>query len=239
MPARQHGLRGRRLAPFHVFREAKVRELNRRLGAVLLVTVGAVVLIAPIAQAAPSLGVAPSAVAQGDQGLNAGWAVDDSGNIDVDGSVSYLAPTIAKAGAGWVRINFRLGGCFTSWSSVGCNNQTALHTYDQVVARAQAEHLKILGLLTNESWLGDQTAWNTNNAENVAGANGDNAYVQAYAQNVAAVLAQHFNGTIGVWEVWNEPNAWTGSPAPGQFSGGSYMYPSNYAWLLRRSYSAI
>ena len=41
------------------------------------------------------------------------------------------------------------------------------------------------------------------------------------------------------WEVWNEPNAWTATPSPGVFSGGSFLYPSNYAWLLKRSYTAI
>ena len=33
--------------------------------------------------------------------------------------------------------------------------------------------------------------------------------------------------------------AWTQNPSPGVFSGGSFMYPSNYAWLLKRSYAAI
>ena len=34
--------------------------------------------------------------------------------------------SIQSAGAGWVRINFRLGACFADWVSVGCNGKTAL-----------------------------------------------------------------------------------------------------------------
>jgi hypothetical protein len=40
--------------------------------------------------------------------------------------------------------------------------------------------------------------------------------------------------------VWNEPNAYTSSgPGPGEFSGSSFIYPSNFAWLQKRSYVAI
>jgi hypothetical protein len=39
--------------------------------------------------------------------------------------------------------------------------------------------------------------------------------------------------------VWNEPNAWTASPSAGVYTGGTFIYPSNFAWLLKRSYSAI
>jgi hypothetical protein len=96
----------------------------------------------------------------------------------------------------------------------------------------------MIGLLSNESWKGDPTQWTTNNNEHT-GKSGDNTYIQAFATNAAAVLAKHFAGRINAWEVWNEPNAWTSSPSPGFYTGGTFIYPSNFAWLLRRSYSAI
>jgi hypothetical protein len=143
-----------------------------------------------------------------------------------------------QAGAGWVRINFRLGSCFTDWTSPGCNGKTALATYDQVVQNALNNNLRVLGLLSNESWPGKQADWTVNNAEN-AGGNGDNPYIDSFAQRAAAVLAAHFSSQISQWEVWNEPNAWESSPSPGVYTGGSFTYPSNFAWLLTRSYTAI
>src|SRR5215207_8063656 len=56
---------------------------------------------------------------QGDQGLQAGWAVDDGGDSQFWGSVATRTGVIADAGARWIRINFRLGGCFSDWTSVG------------------------------------------------------------------------------------------------------------------------
>src|SRR6185437_12738881 len=105
-------------------------------------------------------------------------------------------PSMALAGAGWVRINFRLGACFSNWTTVGCNGQTALQSYDQVVASAQTQHLQILGLMSNESWQGDQSQWVANNAEKVPNGTGDNPYVQGFAQNAAGVLAQHFASSV-------------------------------------------
>src|SRR5437868_6272513 len=81
-----------------------------------------------------------------------------------------------------------------------------------------------LGLLSNESWPGDQDQWIANNAE-VAGGNGDNGYVQAFAANAAGVLARHFAGQVGWWEIWNEPNAWTDRDGAGNPTGGSFLFP--------------
>ncbi len=39
--------------------------------------------------------------------------------------------------------------------------------------------------------------------------------------------------------MWNEPNAWTQNDGGGSFSGGSFMYPSNFAYLLKQTYSQI
>jgi hypothetical protein len=96
--------------------------------------------------------------AQGHQGLQGGWAISDSGQVGFAHGLSDGLPLIQSAGAGWVRINFRLGQCFTDWNSIGCNNQTALQVYDLVVTNARAANLQVLGLLSNEAWHGDQPA---------------------------------------------------------------------------------
>lgn len=183
---------------------------------------------------------APTALAQsqGDQGLQGGWAVDDAGSARFYHSVYDQLPLMRQAGAGWVRINFRLGGCFSNWTSPGCNGRTALQVYDDVVNRARSQNLQVLGLLSNESWPGGQSLWLANNAE-VAGGNGDNAYVQAFAASAAGPVARHFASRIAWWEVWNEPNAWTFRDGAGNPAGGSFLYPSNYAWLLKRSHAAL
>jgi hypothetical protein len=178
------------------------------------------------------------AQAQGDQGLQGGWAVDDAGNVVFVHSVADQLPLMRQAGAGWVRINFRLGACYSNWTTPGCNGRTALQAYDDVVGRARAQGLQVLGLLSNESWPGGQGQWIANNAE-TAGGTGDNAYVQAFAGNAAGPLARHFAGQIGWWEVWNEPNAWTERDGAGNPRGGTFLFPSNYAWLLRRAQAAI
>jgi hypothetical protein len=190
--------------------------------------------------------------AQGNQGLQGGWAIDDSGQVAFVHSVSTQYPLLQEAGAGWVRVNFRLGACFSNWTSIGCNGKTAVQVYDEVVANAVRRNLRVLGLVSNESRHGDQSGWTANNAENVRKGTGDNAYVQGFAQNAAGVLANAYNGNrtyildgttytllVGSWEVWNEPNAWTSNPSPGVYTGSTFIYPSNFAWLLKRSYAAI
>src|SRR4051794_18354402 len=184
----------------------------------------------------------PGVAIQGKQGLQGGWAIDDLGRVNFVHSVSQQLPLMQQAGAGVVRLNFRLGACFSDWTSIGCATadqpRTALGLYDQVVDMATQRNLKVIGLISNESWHGTQAQWTANNSEN-AGGSGDNAYLRAFATTAAGVLAQHFAGRITSWEIWNEPNAWSDNPSPGVFTGSSFMYPSNFAWLLKRSYSAI
>ena len=191
-------------------------------------------------------GLPSAALAAGDggrNGLQGGWAVDDIGHINFVHSLSLQFGFIQQTGAGWVRINFRLGQCFADWTSPSdicpdADATTALGIYDQVVAKAHASNLKVLGLLSNESMRGDQLEWTAGNAERQGGS-GDNVYIRRFARDVASVLAAHYANQVDAWEVWNEPNAWTERPTPDTFAGGSFMYPSNFAWLLKRSYAAI
>jgi hypothetical protein len=186
--------------------------------------------------------VPASSAAQGHQGLQGGWAVDDSGRVNFVHSVTSEMPYMQQAGAGVLRLNFRLGACFSTWSAAGCataDGPNALAVYDTVVNTAiTTYHLQVIGLLSNESWNGSSEQWTANNAENTP-RNGDNAYIQSFATSAAGVLAQHFAGRISAWEVWNEPNAWTANPSAGVYTGGTFLYPSNFAWLLKSSYAAI
>jgi hypothetical protein len=161
------------------------------------------------------------------QGLQGGWVISNSGQINFPHALQNQLPLIQQAGAGWVRIGFRLGNCYSNWIDTGCNGTKALDQYDQVIQDAQNRGLHVLGLINNESWLGNQSLWTANNAEN-AGGNGDNPYMQELSQNAAVVLAKHYSGIINTWEVWNEPNAWTANPSPGVYTGGNYIYPSNF-----------
>jgi hypothetical protein len=195
------------------------------------------IVLAVVVGSAALLAGSSGAFAQGDQGLQGGWAVDDNGNVVFVHSLADQLPLMQQSGAGWVRINFRLGGCFQDWTTPGCNGRTALQVYDDVVGRARGQNLQVFGLLSNESWTGGQDQWLANSAE-VNGGNGDNAYIRAFASGAAGTLARHFASTITWWEIWNEPNAWTdldnGNPV-----GGTFLQPSNYAWLLKRSQAAI
>jgi hypothetical protein len=157
------------------------------------------------------------ALTQGNQGNQYGAVIDDAGRILFTDPV---ASKLAESGAGWVHINFRLGG-FPNWT------QSALSVYDQVIATARNHNLQVLGLLSNEAWQGIKDHWSANSAE-VDEGDGTNGYIEDYAQHAAGVLVPYFAGRVDVWEIWNEPNL-----------TDTYMHPSNFAQLLARSWNAI
>ncbi len=167
----------------------------------------------------------------GPYGCDNGWAVDHS-----SGAV-YLNSTLARqmsAGeTGWIRIEMYLVSGHTNWDS------TVLGYYDSAVNNARNAGLQVLLLIDGGSWPGGQTVWTNNNAENIPGGNGDNAYVGAFATNAVWPIVQHFHDRVKVYEIWNEPNCWNSSPAPGVYTGCTYIYPSNFGWLLGRSWEAV
>ena len=164
-----------------------------------------------------------AAVARGNQGLQYGAVIDNSGNILL---TDEALDKLAASGAGWLRINFRLGnGYFLDWTDTTAHSYSALSRYDDIVNHARARGLQVLGELSNEAWNGWLSLWQAGNAE-VAGGNGDNNYLQNFSHNAAAVLAQHFAGRIDTWEVWNEPS-----------QSATYLYPSNFAQLLAHVYT--
>src|ERR1700738_990538 len=99
----------------------------------------------------PSDASRAAVVPQADQGLNGGWAIDDSGNTAFVHSLSGSLGTMYSAGAGWARIVFRLGGCYVDWTTRGCDGRTALQAYDGVVSNVRGQGLHVLAVLTGES----------------------------------------------------------------------------------------
>lgn len=187
-------------------------------------------------------------------GLDVGWVVDDSGTLLM---TPDAAAKVSAAGAGLARVEFRTGPFFGDGTGPGvgaaacpfaqalCDQRrragwTAFYAaYDQVVRNLTAQHVQVLGLLDGSTVAGGQGAWTADNAEHdgPSGGTGANAYTAAFAP-VAADIMAHYRGRIRYWEIWNEPNAWTKSGAGGTYSGGSFMYPSNYAALLQATYHA-
>lgn len=128
---------------------------------------------------------------------------------------------MAAAGTGWIRVEMRSIPGHTTWDS------TALGYYDTIVNNARNAGLQVLMLVDGTSWAGGQAAWEENNAE-VAGGNGRNDYVVSFAQQALSPIMEHFSDRVRYFEIWNEPNSWTTSYGV----GGTFMYPSNFAWLL-------
>lgn len=184
------------------------------------------------------LTAAPARADEEHQGLQAGWAVDDQGNVNFTSSYTLQNRFMHEAEASWIRLNFRLGACFQDWINPGCNGRTALETYDEVVSMARSHGFQVLGLIGHEAWHGNQDEWNANNAEDARG-NGDNPYLQRFGDHAATVLATHYKDQIRAWEIWNEPNAWTERDEVGRPRGGSFIYPSGFAWALTRGFEAV
>lgn len=125
-----------------------------------------------------------SALASGPHGTQPGWAIDNSGNILITDAV---ADRLAQSGAGWVRLNFRLGP-YTSDTSA------FYAAYDTIVDRLRARGLQIVGLVCNESWPGAQSDWQANNWENTGG-DGYNSYIDQFGYAFAR-MASHWQGKI-------------------------------------------
>jgi hypothetical protein len=176
---------------------------------------------------AAALLLASPARAAGPHGNQFGWPIDDSGNILI---TDAAADRMKATGAGWVRLNFRLG----PWSS---DTAAFYSAYDTIVNRLRARGLQVVGLMSNESWPGGQSDWTANNWENTGG-DGYNSYIDQFGYAFGR-MASHWQGKIRYWEVWNEPNCWNDNPAPGVYTGGSFIYPSNFAALLTHCHSQV
>ncbi|MBP3964156.1 hypothetical protein [Paenibacillus lignilyticus] len=168
------------------------------------------------------------AAAAGPQGIQFGRPIDDSGNILI---TNQVAQALADSGAGFVRLNFRLGP-YTS------DTAAFYSTYDTIVNRLRSKGLQVIGLISNESWPGTQSDWTNNNAENTPGGDGYNNFIDQFGY-LAGRMAGHYDGVIKYWEIWNEPNCWGSNPSPGVYTGCSFIYPSNFAAMLGHVYTQM
>lgn len=162
----------------------------------------------------------------GPQGSQPGQPIDDGGN---DLITDAVADRLAQAG-GWVRLHFRLGPYPSDTSAF-------YSKYDRIVDRLRARGLQIMGLMSNESWHGSQADWTANNIEH-GGSDGYNSYIDQFGYAFKRI-AQHYEGKIRHWEIWNEPNCWATNPSPGTYEGCSYIYPSNFAAMLAHTHSQV
>jgi len=161
-------------------------------------------------------------------GIQDGWALDDDLKPIL---TKEAARRMKEVGAEWVRFHFRLNAKHQKW------DEPMLKAYAETLANAEGAGLKVLGLFTYESWPGGQAKWTENSSE-AHGGNGDNAYVREWATKGFRLMLKRFP-SVRAWEVWNEPDCWTDTP-PGnkdKLPGMFYIYPSNYAWLLKRAYA--
>jgi hypothetical protein len=170
---------------------------------------------------------AHAAFAAGPHGTQAGWPIDNSGNILITDAV---ADRLAQSGAGWVRLHFRRG-------PYPGDTAEFYSKYDTIVNRLRSRGLQIVGLVTYESWPGSQADWCANNWEN-SGGDGYNSYIDAFGYAFGR-MAAHWEGQIKHWEIWNEPNCYESSPAPGVYVGCYFIYPSNFAALLTHCHSQV
>jgi hypothetical protein len=173
------------------------------------------------------LAMSSSLYAAGPHGTQAGWPIDNSGNILITDAV---ADRLAQSGAGWVRLHFRLG-------PYPSDTAQFYAAYDTIVNRLRSRGLQIIGLVTYESWPGSQADWCANNWENTGG-DGYNGYIDGFGYAFGR-MAAHWEGQIKYWEIWNEPNCYETSPSPGVYVGCYFIYPSNFAALLTHCHSQV
>ena len=156
-------------------------------------------------------------------GLNAGAVVWNGATTFTENKASKISATGCRA----VRINFRLDyPTRTTWDA------SLLATYDNIIDRADRHGLVVLGLLSNESVLRDQTQWNA-----PPDADGMNAYVPAFA-DTALLLIERYKDRGKRWKDWNDPSCWRN---PNWFNdpqnaGCTYVLPPVYANLLAETY---
>jgi hypothetical protein len=178
--------------------------------------------------AAPTPSPTPAAV---QKAVDVGLVVDSNGNLLV---TSQEINSITASGATRVRFAFDLGTS-TSWTT------TLLSAYGQAITMFENAGISVMGLVGNGA-TGDnnQADWTANNYENTGGT-GDNNFISNTYTSALDTLVRYFHGppyNVKLWELWNEPNAYT-SCSGSVCTGGSYIYPSNFAALLADSYQKI
>jgi len=164
----------------------------------------------------------------GSHGIQYGQPMGDDGTIFLTDEV---ADALAATGAGVIRVNFRTG-------NYGSDTAEWYVKYDEIINRLRDRGFTIIGCLNYETlWAPNgQDDWCDNNVEH-GGTDGYNAYIDAFGY-MAARIASHFEGRVKYWEIWNEPNCYSEGDGS-TFTGGYFIYPSNFAALLAHVYTQL
>ncbi|MDH7601240.1 MAG: hypothetical protein QHI38_03730 [Armatimonadota bacterium] len=160
-------------------------------------------------------GWSSAAFGAGPHGTQFGQPFTDTGYVALNDQV---AQALADTGAGFVRVNFRLG-------PYQSDTPAWYAAYDGIVDRLRSRGLEIIGLMTNEAWPGSQAQW-TENAYETTGGDGWNTYLSNWC-NFFLRAATHWKGKIKYWELWNEPDCL------------AVIYPSNFGALLANAYDLV
>ena len=160
-------------------------------------------------------GMCSAVFAAGPHGTQFGQPLTDTGYVALNDQV---AQALADTGAGFVRVNFRLG-------PYQSDTPAWYATYDAIVNRLRSRGLEIIGLMTNEAWPGSPAQW-SENAYETTGGNGWNSYLSNWC-NFFLRAATHWKGKIKYWELWNEPDCL------------AVIYPSNFGALLANAFDLV
>ena len=170
------------------------------------------------------------APAAGPFGADAGFVLDSNGNSLL---TDELLTGLVNAGTGWLRLDFHPVGS----PSLPLWGETMLGYYAVAVAQIRSRGIRIMGLFGPGFIRGSsQSVWNANSFEET-GRDGSTEFVTHWAAN-ASLVAARFAADVTLWELFNEPSAWTSSNN-GSYSGGTFMYPSVFARLLSATYAKI
>lgn len=189
----------------------------------------------------------------------------DSGYQVLFDKYPAILSSVVALGARWYRLEFRVppaglararrrreargqaAECGTQCSAQDLGwDEALLDSYDRAVQSLRARKLEILGLISTATVLAPQAERLANSGE-LTGRDGDNAFVAHLGSVVFPLLLRRYGDRIHVWEIGNEPDVWTlrnpyaltgDDLASGKLPGGSFMFPSNFAQLLRRTFEA-
>lgn len=161
------------------------------------------------------------------KGFALNWVVTNDGRAPLFGPRDLAI--LQELGARTVRFELRLGAV-PDWTD------DLIGRYAGIVRQMAGAGIALIGLIYADAVpQARQADWNANNRETGSGS-GDNPFCRRFAE-----IARRLAGAlpeITHWEIWNEPNAWR-QHSGNAYSGGSFIYPSNYAALLAQTSAAI
>ncbi len=140
-------------------------------------------------------------------GMSPGQSMTDDGTVVLKGA------RIRATGAGWARVNFRLGPHASS------ADPAWIAAYDQIVDDFISNGVQVLGLIGAESVYSDAS-------------HGSDGWIDDYAAEFVRIV-DHFKDRVRVYESYNEPNNW----APG--TSQPVLSAHTFAKLLQRVYLEV